>query len=216
MQFMADAVLRYQGYLSLAEDFLLKKYGITRRSAEAAKLGVVCDPYAPHRAYDRRLCLPSLDAHGAPQSLKFRCLSEHDCKDHGHPKYLGTEGSSPRLSGVQCLIDDTATTLYVVEGELDQIVMAHEMGLACVGYPGTAMWDPTFTRAVGPDWQRIVVVCDGDEPGRMAGKKVAKELKADIVQMPDGEDVSSLYVKRGRRGLEVVLGIESEPEEIPL
>jgi DNA primase len=91
---------------------------------------------------------------------------------------------------------------------MDAIVLAGEMGLCAVGYPGTNNWRAEFTRAIGPDWPRIVVVCDGDEPGRMAGKKVAKELHAETVILPDGHDVSSIYVSKGKRGLAAVLGLD--------
>ncbi len=209
---LAEAVLRYEGYIEMAASRLVNHYGIHEEAAIAMRLGVVADPFPQHRNMSMRLCIPYLDANDGIASLKFRCLLEHDCKEHSCPKYLGEEGSEPRLFGVKCLTDSEATTLVVVEGELDQGVAHHEVGLCAIGYPGTGSWSSLFTRAVGPDYERVLVVADGDEAGRNAAKKVAKELKGQVVHLPDGEDLSSLYVKRGREGLLAVLGLSEEPE----
>lgn len=208
----SESMQRYEQYLELALEWLGNRYGISEESARRVHLGVVEDPFPSHRGMVRRLCIPYLDASGAPQSLKFRCM--HCDKCDGHPKYLGEEGSEPRLYGVKWLLDDNATTLYVTEGEMDCIVLSEEIGLPTIGYPGTGSWSSLFTRAVAPqDWERIVVVADGDDPGRNAAKKVAKELKAEIINLPEGEDVSSLYVKNPSR-LKNLLGLDEVEDDL--
>lgn len=209
----SESVARYEQYVEMAGPFLLANYGISKETAVAFRLGVVEDAFPQHRNMLGRLCMPYLDAGGTPRALKFRCLRCGSCE--GHPKYLGDEGAEPRLWNVSALLDDEATTLYVTEGEMDCIVLVGELGLAAVGYPGTNNWRPEFTRAIGPDWDRIVVLADGDEPGRLAAKKVAKALHAEVLVLPDGEDVSSLHVKRGKRGLAQILGLELDDDTPP-
>jgi hypothetical protein len=204
---LEEAVLRYSQYVELAAGFLVARYGLTEETASDFKLGVVEDPLPMHSGYAGRLCLPYLDAGGTPRALKFRCLHDYDCKPEGCVKYLCTEASEPRLFNVRSLCNDQATTLYVTEGEFDTIVLT-QLGLTAVGYPGTGNWKSIFTRAISPhDWDRVVVLADGDEAGRAAAKKVAKELRAEVILMPPGEDVASTYVKRGRDGLLEVLGL---------
>ena len=194
----------------MAAEFLVKRYGISEETANELRFGYVQDPFPQHSGMVGRLCIPYLDAGGFPRALKFRCSELHSCKDAGCIKYLGEEGSEPRLYNPGALLDDDADTLYVTEGELDCAVL-HQEGLTAVAYPGTGNWRPHFTRAIGPDWQRIVVVADGDDAGRGAAKKVAKELRGDVIECPQGHDISSLYAKGGRRGLVELLGLD-EPE----
>ena len=203
-----EAVLRYEGYLPLVEDWLLEKYGITPETAQRFRLGCAEDPYPAHMPMHGRAVLPYRYADGRIASLKFRCcVPGCDCKEAGHPKYLGEQAAVPLLFNTADLLDDEATTLYVVEGEFDAIVLS-QIGLTVVGYPGTGSWSSVFTRAIGPqDWERIVVLADGDDAGRAAAKKVAKELRGDVVNLPDGEDVSSLYVKDPGR-LRSLLGLD--------
>lgn len=214
---MEEAVSRYEQYIEIAADLLVGRYGLTEETAVEFRLGVVADPYPPHSGYAGRLCLPYLDATGAPRALKFRCLHEGQHPE-GCVKYLCTEASEPRLFNVRSLCDNEAQTLYVTEGEFDCMVLT-QLGLTAVGYPGAGTWKSVFTRAIGPDYDRIIVVADGDDTGRAAAKKVAKELRGEVLLLSDGEDASSLNVQ-GR--LAEVLGLDEadsgddpEPDEPP-
>jgi DNA primase len=211
---MVEAVARYSQYLELAAEFVVTRYGLSEEACNEMQLGVVEDPFPAHRSYHGRLCLPYLDASGTPRALKYRCMCTTSCENH--PKYL-TDSPGARLYNVRALVDQPeATTLYVTEGEFDAAVLYFELGLPAVGYPGTGNWDDLFKRAIGPDWDRIVVIGDNDlaehQAGQKSAAKVAKALKGEVLLMPPGEDVSSWYVKKGREGLLEVLGIEETTE----
>lgn len=209
----SEAVLRYGQYLELALPTLASRYGIREESARALQFGVVQDPFPSHSGMVGRLVIGYFSADGVAQALKYRCLM---CpgKCENHPKYLGDEGASPSLYLAANLLSDDADTLWVTEGELDAAVLYQELGLCAIGYPGTGSWSDLFTRAVAPqDWERIVVLADGDDPGRNAAKKVAKELKAEIINLPEGEDVSSLYVKNPSR-LKNLLGLDEVEDDL--
>lgn len=208
-QFLEEAVTRYAQYVELALPFVEPRYGLTIDTLNEFRMGVVCDPFPAHAGMHMRFVIPYLDASGSPRALKFRCLQHEDCKLANCVKYLGEESTEPRLYNVRALVDDAAETLYVTEGELDCAVLT-QIGLTAVAYPGTGSWRPEFTRAIGPDWNRIVVVADGDDAGEAAAKKVAKLVRGEVISMPAGHDVSSLYVKGGIGALADVLGLDLE------
>jgi DNA primase len=47
------------------------------------------------------------------------------------------------------------------------------------------------------DFERVFVFADGDQPGREFASSLARELPVTIVNLPDGEDVNSIYVAEG-------------------
>lgn len=209
---MAEAVLRYSSYLDLAAPYLVSR-GITQETAIEFRLGYVADPFPAHRLWEGRICLPYSAADGSVSNIKARCVEAHDCSDLKHPKYMGESNIDPALYNVTALLSNDEV-LYVTEGEMDCIIL-HQMGLAAVGYAGTNSWRTVFNRAIGPDWDRIVVVADGDTPGREAAKRVAKELSAEVLDLPDGEDVGSLYVRHGEQFLRQYMGITNDAETVP-
>ena len=212
-QFLEEAVTRYQQYVEVALPFVGPHYGLKIETLNEFRMGVVCDPFPAHAGMHMRFVIPYLDASGSPRALKFRCLS---CEDgcSGHPKYLGEESSTPRLFNVRALVDDNAETLYVTEGEFDCAVLT-QIGLTAIAYPGTGSWRPEFTRAIGPDWNRIVVVADGDDAGEAAAKKVAKLLRGEVIACPTGQDISSLHVSGGEGTVRELLGLEPLDEFVP-
>lgn len=141
-----------------------------------------------------RLTIPYLSPAG-PWAVKYRCIIDHNCKDAGHGKYLYDSGAGIHLFNASALI--TADQAVVVEGEIDAISVT-QLGLACVAYPGTAMWK------ANPHWRfcfdsltEVIVVADGDDVGRKAAREVADSLRvavsADVrvVNLPDGQDSNS-------------------------
>jgi DNA primase len=195
---LESATGEYEKGLDLAAAYL-KARGITREMAQKFRLGVCCDPYPEHEAWRGRLTIPYLTMSG-PIGLKARCIQFHDCKEAGHGKYLCEVDAAPLLYNTPDLVRDE-DTLFVVEGELDAVVLSGGLGFAAVAYPGTASWRPYFNRAIGPDWKSIVVVADGDEAGRDAARSVGKHVRGRVLKLPEGEDVSSLLVKEGQESL---------------
>lgn len=170
----------------------LDSRGITAESTTRFQLGL--DPASG------RLTIPYLSPAG-PWVIKYRCISFHDCKELGHSKYTYDPGASIHLYNAQALI--SADLAVLVEGELDAISVS-QLGLTGVAYPGTAMWK------ANPHWRwcfdsltEIVVVADGDEPGRKAATAVTESLRTSInadvrqVAMPEGHDSNSYITEFG-------------------
>lgn len=198
MSYLESATSAYEKHLDKAGPYLTRR-GISRELAVQFRLGVAVDPFPEHDHWRNRLVIPYLTVNG-PLALKARCIESHDCKETGHGKYFAENDAPPLLYNAPDLLKDE-DTLYVCEGELDALVLSGGLGLAAVAYPGTAAWRAYFNRAIGPDWARIVVIADGDDPGRDAARSVAKHLRARVCRLPDGEDSSSLYVKEGADAL---------------
>jgi DNA primase len=192
---LESEVTRCEANLDVAARYLATR-GITKEAAVKHRLGVFSDPTPEFEQFKGKLCIPYLTATG-PLTVKARCMQDHNCKEHGHPKYMCETDIPPLLYNAPDLLVD-ADVLYVCEGELDAVVVSGVLGLPCVAFPGAANWRPHFNKAVSPDWEQIYVIADGDDPGRAAARDVAKHLRARVIKMPDGDDVSSFYMKNGR------------------
>lgn len=173
----------------------LTSRGIGRDAAERFRLGF--DPGAGRYG----LTIPYLTPAG-PWQIKRRCAQQHDCKTEGHDKYLGEAGVKPHLYNAQCLL--TAERVLIVEGELDVVACA-QAGIPAVGVPGNHAW-----KAMSRPWRwcfdsvdEVVVVADGDDPGRKLAEQVAASLRDSIpgevkvVVMPDGFDANRGLAENG-------------------
>jgi DNA primase len=87
--------------------------------------------------------------------------------------------------------------MFVCEGEIDTITLDYVVGLPAVGVPGVNNWKKHYTKILA-DFERIFLFADGDQAGSEFSKFLTKELGNVVsIQMPDAEDVNSMYVKYG-------------------
>jgi DNA primase len=97
------------------------------------------------------------------------------------------------------LIKDTAS-IAITEGELDAIT-ATVCGIPAVGVPGAQNWQPHF-REPFLGYRNVYVLADGDDAGMAFATQVASSLpNGKIIPMPQGEDVNSLVVLKGKEAL---------------
>lgn len=172
--------------------------GFSVEAAVQFGVGWVIDgPYAD------RLSIPYLTPSGLPWTIKYRCITQHDCKAVGCPKYLYDSGSEHHLFNAGVLAD-TPPVVVVTEGELDAIAVQTLVGVPAVGYPGVQAFQQMkhfpycFT-----DIAEVVIIADYNEP--KAGETVGAGLKAAntiagmlpqgrVVQIPAGEDDANSYL----------------------
>lgn len=188
----AKAALYAEGIAEVS-DYLLER-GISREVAEAYGLGFVTGS----ASYAGRLSIPYRTPSGVV-ALKYRCIAHPDHRAvDGCQKYLTEPGSGTHLYNAQVL--RTADFVVVCEGELDAICVDAYCGVAAVAYPGTQTWDAK------PYWPlcfegvpEVVVLADGDKPGRDAARRVVRSIGANarVVEMPDGEDANSWMLRIG-------------------
>jgi len=187
-ELLGKATRRYSENISLADDYL-KSRGITREVARLARFGVVGEPEVGHEAFVGRLSIPYITKTGVVD-LRFRSLNPAV-----EPKYMSMTGAETRMYNVLD-IEQAGDWIAVCEGELDTLTLSACVGIPCVGVPGANSWKKHYTRLLA-DFERVFVFADGDQPGREFATSLARELPVTIVQLPDGEDVNSAYVKYG-------------------
>ena len=187
-ELLGKATERYSASIHLAEDYL-KQRGIPMEVARLARLGVVEEPEVGHEIYQGRLSIPYITKSGVVD-IRFRALNPAV-----EPKYMGLTGAETRMYNVLD-VERAGDWIGVCEGELDTITMSACVGIPCVGVPGANSWKKHYTRLLA-DFERVFVFADGDQPGREFASSLARELPVTIVNLPDGEDVNSIFVSEG-------------------
>jgi DNA primase len=173
--------------------------GITEETARTFRLGFVGSPEVGHEPYVGKLSIPYLTPAGSID-IRFRSLGI----DTAGPKYLSRPGASTHIYNINALNrDDDA--LIVCEGELDTVV-ATQAGFTAVGLPGANNWKPFYSRVLA-DWDKVILLCDGDNAGREMAKNLSRELDNVFpVFMPEGQDVNDVYLQEGADGLRKRVG----------
>ena len=191
-ELLEQAITNYAKDIDLAADYLNQR-GITREAALSARLGVVSQPEIGHEAYIGRLAIPYITKTGVVD-IRFRALNPAV-----EPKYMGMAGAVTKLYNVKD-IERAGDWIAVCEGELDTLTLSKCVGIPAVGVPGANSWKAHYSRILA-DFERIYVFADGDNPGLEFARGLARELPVTVVQLPDGEDVNSFYVKHGKEAL---------------
>lgn len=178
----------------------LQSRGITEETARTFRLGFVSNPEVGHEPYVGKLSIPYLTPAGSID-IRFRSLGI----DTSGPKYLSRPGASTHIYNINALNrDDDA--LIVCEGELDTVV-ATQAGFTAVGLPGANNWKPFYSRVLA-DWDKVILLCDGDNAGREMAKNLSRELDNVFpVFMPEGQDVNDVYLQEGADGLRRRVGV---------
>lgn len=190
---LEEATARFQSDLAVDEEgqqYLLAR-GVTPDAAGFHRLGVVRNPPVGYEDYLGRLAIPYLTPTGVID-IRFRALNDIDT-----PKYLTRPGGTAHLYNVGAFSVDT-TVIAVTEGELDALTAHSLCGIPAVGVPGANNWKHWWARAFH-DYDRVLLICDGDEPGREWGKALARDIEgAVVIHMPQGMDVNKFYLAHGR------------------
>ena len=198
-ELLGRATSKYAENIHLAEDYLASR-GITREVARACRLGVVSEPDVGHEAFQNRLSIPYITKTGVVD-LRFRSLNPAV-----EPKYMGMTGVETKMYNVLD-IDRAGDWIGVCEGELDTITLSACVGIPCIGVPGANSWKKHYTRLLA-DFERVFVFADGDQPGKEFAASLSRELPVTIVQMSDGEDVNSSYVRYGSQYIRERAGLD--------
>lgn len=200
-ELLAQAVRKYQANIYQAEAYLSGR-GITESAAHSARLGVVVDPEPGHEQYVGRLAIPYITKTGVVD-LRFRSLNPAV-----EPKYMGLTGATTKMYNVMD-IEKAGDWIGVCEGELDTLTLSALVGIPCVGVPGANSWKKHYTRMLA-DFERVFIFADGDDPGREFANSLSRELPVTIIQMEQGEDVNSSYVKYGADYIREKAGLVNE------
>lgn len=185
---LTRAANEYHEDVDLAASYLERRGLWDEDLVATFRLGVVTDPHPGHEAMVGRLAIPYLTPSGVV-NMRFRSLYGEE------PKYLGPSGAPLNLFNVMAL-HEPGDTILVCEGELDAVA-ATNAGHLAVGVPGATAWQRHWGRLL-LDFERVVVVTDGDEAGKGLAKVVAKTVEyAERRLMPDGMDVNDFILENG-------------------
>lgn len=188
-EYLTRAAKYYHSAIGEAEEYLGQR-GINLEVARTARLGVVLDPLTGHEAYENRLAIPYMTRSGVID-IRFRSM------DTREPKYMGLSGATTHLYNVTSFFK-AGSYIAVCEGEIDTITLAHNCGIAAVGVPGVNNWKKHYYRLL-VDFEKVFVFADGDQAGSDFAKNLARELgNIVIVNMPEGQDVNSMYLEHGK------------------
>lgn len=194
---LESAVTHYQRFIGQAEEYLESR-GLTLQDVAIHRLGVVDEPLPGHENYKGRLVIPYLTKTGVVD-IRFRAMGESDVK------YLGLPGAKTHLYNVLSTFN-AQDAIAVCEGEIDTITL-NKCGIPSVGVPGVNNWKKHYTRIL-QDFETVYVFADGDQPGSDFAKNLARELSTvTVIQMPDGEDVNSVYCKGGPNAIRQRIGL---------
>lgn len=164
-------------------------------TANRFSLGVVASSEPGFEQYYGRLAIPYLDRLG-PTGLQFRCMAEHVCKEVNCPKYLQLDGQTLGFFNVLSL-DSDEEVAHICEGEVDAITLSQVVSGPVLGICGATKWMPHFHYHL-TGFERVVGWADGDKAGTKMSERIRDKVRnADIVSLPDGEDVNSLFVAKG-------------------
>lgn len=200
-QSLEEATLRYEASVDLAGTYLAGR-GISREVAGITRLGFVVPGEAMpgHEQYEGRLVIPFITPTGVID-MRFRSIVDDDS-----PKYMSRPGSSTHLYNVTAFGVDS-DVIAICEGEIDTITAHYLCGIPAVGLSGAQAWKDWYSRAFH-DYRRVLVLADGDQPGRDLGKKIAQQIDvAVVVSMPDGHDVNSFHLAEGAESLRKRVGV---------
>jgi DNA primase len=114
---------------------------------------------------------------------------------------MGVPGAKTTMYNAQAVLT-AQDYICVTEGEIDCVTTVVKTGHPAVGIPGTQNWKPFYSKILD-DFETVVILADGDNPGLEFGKKVSRELgNVNIIQMPEGHDVNSIVMKEGKEWLD--------------
>lgn len=168
--------------------------GLTRDHAVTAGLGVVTGELVDHESLKGRLSIPYITPEGVV-NMAFRCMQNHKCGASGCPKYIQSEGLGVNLYHVMTY-QTAGDFICLAEGELDALTL-NVCGIPAFGISGAGKWEKHWT-SIMDDFEYVYVMVDGDEGGQKFLARVRKAVPhAVAIQMPDEEDVNSMYVKHG-------------------
>lgn len=174
--------------------------GITREAATAHKIGYVGVPRVGHERYRGRISIPYITP-TCVNEIRFRTLV-----DSSEPKYLSRDGADSHLYNVGAFQTDS-DFIAISEGEFDTVIANSVCGIPTVGLAGANAWKPFYRRAF-TDYHKVFVLTDGDQAGWDLGKKIATALDvAVVVSMPDGMDLTDVYMEEGSDGIKKRLGL---------
>ena len=200
---MRMAVQRYQEALTVEHARYILERGIAEETASSFRLGAVDDPDPAHYNYTGMLAIPYLGPDDEPVAIRFRCIKNHEHRDHFHGKYNSVSGSANRLFNVREIVAQAnagSPSIHLTEGEFDAMIL-NQCGMPAVAAPGANTWLPRHSVMLA-GFNQVYIWGDPDKAGAEFVQKVERELKGAGVPIKlRGGDVNETFLAGGEDAL---------------
>jgi DNA primase len=178
----AEIVTAGRGYLAA--------HGIDAKGiVEKYQIGVVINPAPGDERFAGMLSIPYLSKRGGVKAIKYRKLFGEGSKVAQY------QNQPARLYNTNAWFTP-GTAVGLTEGEADAICATERLSLPSMAVPGAEVWaaHEQVWKLCFRDVRVVFMLCDGDQPGKDLGRQVADSLgwRANVIDLPDGQDVSSL------------------------
>lgn len=200
---LARSTEAYHAQLDDAARAWLAGRGLSGRSTETHRLGVVRAPLKGDEQYIGRLAIPYLGPKGNVYGVNYRCMEDHHCKDSGCHKYMKPADLPSRMFNTRALLAET-DYIFVTEGEIDAVSIT-ACGWPAVGMPGANTFSGRHARMLA-GFSKVVLLADPDDAGRKLASTFIRLLPASGVVMMcqyrearDLNDILRLYGAEGVR-----------------
>ena len=201
---LETATAKYETNVEMVYPYLLGR-GIEADVARSFRLGSVSEPEPGHESARGRLSIPYLTPTGIV-AMKFRCIAEHNCDEHGHPKYTGPKGQKVKLYNVAALHAES-NHIGIAEGELDALVLTAYCGIPATGVPGAGNWKANrHWPRLYSGFSRVLVFRDPDPAGDELASRICESLThARVVELPG--DVNETFLDKGPEAIRAMAGL---------
>ena len=195
----------------------LKGRGLDGNLCRTFRIGAISSPLPGHEMYQGWLTIPYVTPTGVI-AIKVRRIEDNT--ERSVPKYVQLEGEGSHLYNVRDL-HKPSTFIVICEGEVDAMTMSYHVGVPCVAIPGVSnardsdsgspKWsDPSVLRRVFEDYDEVIIVMDGDDPGKKAADHLHKAVRRGrIVTLPAGSDVNEMVQQFGPAEMRKLLGVRN-------
>lgn len=202
-----ERVLKYHDQLKSPDAarllaYLTEERKLTLETIERFLLGAAVSPDVLDEDGRGMIAIPYNTPNG-PVALRFR-RPPH--RENG-PKYWQAEGTGLTIFNTPAFFE-SEDSIAITEGEMDCMTLV-QAGIPAVGIPGASAWKPHY-ELLFEGYTTVLICADNDDTGagRKFAAKIAKNVPGpEVVLMPEGHDVNSLYCEVGRAGLREFLGV---------
>lgn len=200
MEALEEAVKSYQAALTVDAAQWLVNRGLDRKTVVTSRLGVAAEPAPGHARFKGMLAIPYFDRHGRPVTIRFRCLEQHDHREHYHGKYNSLPDEPSRMFNVGAIFQ-AEHEFHLTEGELDALIL-QKIGLPAGAMPGASAFAWRHQKMLA-GFSRVWVWGDPDEAGAEFVSKVTKSLRQarGVPLKPSVGDVTETYLAGGEDAL---------------
>jgi DNA primase len=190
---------------SPAHDYLLGR-GISQKSIDWFRLGVVDGTYPEHSEWEGRISVPYITKLGGVKGFKFRRVSD---ADDSVAKFKTDHMPTRLYNPLAFEVGEQLGYVGLTEGEAD-VWSAFDCGIPALGVPGVDTWaHHKEWRTMFDGFARVLLFSDEDDAGRKLSRRIQEDLGRKVfrVSLP-AKDLNKAYLEHGAQFIRSAAGLE--------